>query len=399
MQYSGQNFPQNFPQKMIGKFTYKIVQKKDHVRKDGTSALYVQIFLNGQRKRLPLHIFIEQKKFDSKKQRVRGNTQIANDLNLIINKKLADINSIAVNYRLNSEILTMPRLLNDLENPSLKLDFLKFYEYHLELENKRGFLKKGTYRQQKSTLTKLKKFKKHIFFHEITEDFIKELKSYLKVKLKNKEVTVHSTLKNFKKYLHIANKEGIKTQLRYDDIKVKSFEGKRTFLLPEEIKRLNEYLNSEFCTETHKNVLRRFLFSCFTGLRISDIIGISQKNFLGKYLIFSSEKTGKLQQFKLSKNARKFISKKGNDVFEGEVTPEHINRELKKIANICKIKKRLTFHVARHTFATNFIMQGGDVVVLQQYLGHSNIRETMIYVHIAKSYTDKEIMKLDEIKL
>lgn len=398
MQYSSQNFPQNFPQKMIGKFTYKIIQKKDYVRKDGTSALYVQIFLNGERKRLPLDIFVEPKNFDKAKQRVKGNTQITNDLNLIINKKLADINSIAINYRLNGSILTMNKLLNDLENPSLKLDFLKFYAHHLELENKRGFLKKGTYRQQKSTLTKLKKFKKHIFFHEITKDFIKELKSYLKVKLKNKEVTVHSTLKNFKKYLHTANKEGIKTPVLYDDIKVKSFEGKRTFLLPEEIKKLNEYLNSNFCTETHKNILKRFLFSCFTGLRISDIIRISQKNFLGKHLIFSAEKTGKLQQFKLSKNARKFVSKEGS-VFKGKMTPEHINRGLKTIAHICKINKRLTFHVARHTFATNFIMQGGDVVALQQYLGHSNIRETMIYVHIAKSYTDKEIMKLDEIKL
>ncbi len=396
MLYSSQNFPQNFPQKMIGKFTYKVVIKKDYVRSDGTSALYVQIFLNKERKRVPLDIFVEQKNFDLKKQRVKGNTQLATDLNLIIKKKLADINDIAVNYRLNGEILTMPKLLHDLENPSLKLDFLKFYEYHLD--NEKGLLKPGTYRQQKSTLTKLKDFKKQIFFHEITEEFLTELIVFLKIKRKNKPVTVHSTLKNFKKYLHKANKKGIKTQLQYDDIKVKSFQSNRTFLLPEEIKKMNDYMKSEFCTQSHKRILKRFLFSCFTGLRISDILRISQENFLGKYLIFSAEKTEKMQRLKLSKNARKFISKKG-DVFKGKMTAEHINRGLKTIAHICGIKKRITFHVARHTFATNFIMQGGDVITLQKYLGHSNIKETMIYVHIAESFSNKEIMKLDEIKL
>jgi site-specific recombinase XerD len=57
----------------------------------------------------------------------------------------------------------------------------------------------------------------------------------------------------------------------------------------------------------------------------------------------------------------------------------------------------VTYHVSRHTFATNFIISGGNVTVLQKLLGHSKIEDTMIYVHIAESITDIEILNLDNI--
>ncbi len=229
------NYPTNYPKKMSGEFTYKVIMK-DYVRQDGTSALYLQLFLDGKRKQIPLGINVEPKNFDKKKQRIKGNTQISRDYNLIIGKKIADINNIAVSYRLAGNYLTIESLIEDLTNPTAKIDFLIFWEQ--ELEKQKDILKKGTYRQQKSTLTKIKSFKNQILFHEIDEDLIKELIIYCRKKLKNKETTVNSTLKNFKKYLHLANKKGIKTKLNFDDISVKSFKGDRTFLDEFEIKQL-----------------------------------------------------------------------------------------------------------------------------------------------------------------
>lgn len=84
-------------------------------------------------------------------------------------------------------------------------------------------------------------------------------------------------------------------------------------------------------------------------------------------------------------------------IFFGNFTPEYINRELKFIAKVCNIKKNISFHVARHTFATNYLLSGGNVVNLQKLLGHSKITETMIYVHIVESITDVEIMNMDDI--
>jgi len=98
---------------------------------------------------------------------------------------------------------------------------------------------------------------------------------------------------------------------------------------------------------------------------------------------------------KLNNSALTFIDE--NSIFNGNFTGEYINRELKFIAKACGITKNISFHVARHTFATNFLLSGGDVVQLQKLLGHSKITETMIYVHIVESITNEQIMSMDDI--
>lgn len=108
------HFPTNFPKKMSGKLTHKIIIKDDYVRTDGTCALYVQIFLDGKMKRLPLNISIEPERFDKKNQIIRGKSQIAKDYNLVISKVLVDINKIVVIYRLNGNYLTMKKLFEGL---------------------------------------------------------------------------------------------------------------------------------------------------------------------------------------------------------------------------------------------------------------------------------------------
>ena len=139
----------------------------------------------------------------------------------------------------------------------------------------------------------------------------------------------------------------------------------------------------------------RFLFACFTGLRISDILNLTKDNFIGDFIAFKSDKTGKFQKIKLIETAKKFITEE--IVFKGKYTIEYINRELKFIAKVTKIKKHLTFHVSRHSFATNYLIKGGRVENLQKILGHSNIRETMIYVHIVDSIMNEEMNNLDNI--
>ena len=91
----------------------------------------------------------------------------------------------------------------------------------------------------------------------------------------------------------------------------------------------------------------------------------------------------------------RIIDKK--DIFLGNYTGEYMNRELKEIANILGIRKKITFHTSRHTFATNFLICGGRVEHLQKILGHSKITDTMIYVHIIDSITDVQIFQMDKI--
>lgn len=387
------NYPQTYPMFFSGKLTYKIIIKDDYVRADGTSALFLQLFLNKDRKRLPLNISVKVDEFDKVKQRIKPKCLFHKDYNLIIEKILADINKIEVSYRLSNVPLSMKAVLEEYDNPTSRIDFIKFWEQ--EMENQKEILKASTYRQQMSVLNKVKGYQKTVYFYELTDDWFKKMKAHFKKVDKNSDATIGSFVKSFKKYLHIANKRGIVTPLMFDDIHNKIFVGSRTFLDVAELDRLNRYFNSEFLYDTHKNVLARFLFSCFTGLRISDIQKITRENIIGDVLVFSAEKTNKLQRIQLNKTALSFLNKKS--LFSGTYTPEYINRELKEIAKIVGIRKKVTFHVARHTFATNFLICGGRVEVLQKLLGHSKITETMIYVHIVESISDEQIHQMDEM--
>ncbi len=389
--YNDNFVPISVPMKNSGKLTSKIIIKKDYQRVDGTCALFLQIYLNGERRRLPLGISVPLKNFNEKKQRVNNNK----DFNLLIEKALSDIHQIELAYRLRNQILTIDTLIKEYENPSPRIDFLKFYE--VELINQKKIIKKSSWRQQNSVLNKLKNWKHKILFQDITEQLIKELNYYLINELGNAKLTTSTTLKNFKKYLHIANKRGIYSPLRFSDIKVPHPRGQRTYLTIDEVKRLIVFYESIFINEVYKNVLARFLFSCFTGLRISDIKNISAENIIDNTLVFTAVKTGKFQRIKLNNNSMKFIDISEKELFTGDYSEQHINRILKEIAKVVGIKKNISFHVSRHTFATMFLLKGGNVVVLQRALGHSNINDTMIYVHIVDAHLNDQMLLLDDL--
>ena len=145
----------------------------------------------------------------------------------------------------------------------------------------------------------------------------------------------------------------------------------------------------------HKNMLSMFLFSCFTGLRFSDVSKLTKENIFSEDIVFTSEKTGKFQRIPLNNSAKRYLDP--IDIFKGNYTNEYFNRELKEIAKIVGIRKKITFHVSRHTFATNFLSCGGRVEHLQKLLGHSKIEDTMIYVHIVEILTNSQIKLMDKI--
>lgn len=389
-------FPQILPQTMNGKLSYNVCIKKDHVRTDGTCALYINIYYRGEAKKVNLNIAVPPSDFDNNKKRVKAKFRHAKDYNLLIEKRLADLHDIELTYRLNNEQISIDKVLEDLYNPSLRLNYNAFAEARLEYERAEGIIKASTYRQQKGFVEKMKRFREPLLFSNINSDLLKELRAHLK-KIGNKGPTIEGTLKNFKKYLHLAETKGIKTELKYDDIKIGSMKGNFTFLLPKELKALYEFYNSPFINNSWKDILQRYLFSCFTGLRISDIETITQDNFIDNHLVWQAKKNEKLQRIVLNATAKNLFELPY--IFNGVYTREHINRELKAIAKACNIKKRLYFHSARHTFGTNYLIAGGNIRNLQKILGHSKIETTEIYAHVVDELMNKEINLMDDLIL
>jgi site-specific recombinase XerD len=147
-------------------------------------------------------------------------------------------------------------------------------------------------------------------------------------------------------------------------------------------------------------ILRQFLFTCFTSLRISDVKKIGKSNIINNELVFiphKNRKRNKILRIPLTEMAKKFLV--DNDIEElfKEYAEQYCNRVLKDIASELEIKKKLTNHVGRHTFATMFLESGGSVEVLQQIMGHSKIQTTMIYVHITDARKKEQLKLMDNI--
>lgn len=184
--YSRENFPNSFPMTATGKLNCKVRLRNDQPRPDGSCSVYIQATLNRVVKKINMQFSVLEKDFDLKNQRVKSSNKNYKDLNLLIEKKLADINTIEVNYRLAGKVMTIESLIQDLNNPTSRVDFIKFWEQ--EMERQKEILKEGTYRQQMTVLTKVKGFKCPLFFYEIDENYINDLKAHCKKKLKNNEI-------------------------------------------------------------------------------------------------------------------------------------------------------------------------------------------------------------------
>lgn len=382
------------PHKKSSTMRHKIMMKNDYVKADGTQSLYLEIAKGNKRVRVALNISIEKSKWDSNKQIVKRNHKEHKDLNLILNNEKAKVNQILVNYRLSNLTPTVVDVVAAYNNPTAQVCLNTFAD--MKLIQQKGTFNQSTYNAHKSYLKKLRRFQDPIWFNTIDIDWIDNYKRWLKVNEGNSYNTIQSNLKNLKKYLFLANKSHIYMPIHPSDVKMTGFKSRIIFLTKGELNTLNDYYNSKFINQNHKSALQRFLFSCFTGLRRQDIFNLTQDNFIGEYLAFTASKPpSPFIKIKMPKSASNYYELP--HVFEGDYHIEKWNATLKEIAKICGITKRISMHVARHTFATQYLINGGNVAKLQKVLGHANIKMTMNYVHIVDGIMDEDIMNLDNI--
>lgn len=387
-------FPKKSPTISSGKLSTKVVIKNDYVRTDGNCALYLQMFLNGERKRLNLNIHVPEEAFDKNKMRIKKAYKGSRDLNLIIEKVLADVNQIEVMYRLSESELTTEIIAKELKSPSSRLDFIKYFEEQISIDQ--NHLNEATIRSARNVLAKIQEFKNIWFFRELSRESLLDLLQFLKTKKKNSQNTLFNVTKYIRKYLRRAEKAGINFPISYTDVPHSKVKADIGHLTKSDIKKLWDFYCLPYVPDVFRHVLAKFLFSFLTGLRISDIQALNNESFVGDYLIkFQAKKTRKIQKIKLNFTAKKIIE--DGHLFAGSYTDQAINRKLKEIAELVDIPFRLHFHMARHSFATNFLKQGGRVEVLQRLLAHSSIRETMNYVHVVDDDLNREIFLLDNV--
>lgn len=364
---------------------------KDYKSKNGTSQIYLNLYIHKQRKKVPVEIFVQKKDWNQAKQEVNKSCKNAIDYNLILRDIEAKINKIEIQFRLSNEVLTVDKCVELLKRPDLTVDFISFIEYELSLKS----MEENSIKNHKAVLKKLKKYKSTILFPDVNEVFISKYRQYLSKKLGNQEVTIDSNIKVLKHYISLAKKRGLIVNIDIERIRIKQHRSHRTNLSISEVEKMKEYYFSSFIKDSHKKTLGYFLFNCMTGLRINDLLKLKREDFTEDYFNFWNQKSKKQQILMTNETCKKILAH-DETLFVDKITPKTINETIKEIAAFLGIKKKVTCHIARHTFATNYLRKGGKVQDLQVLLAHSDIKTTMIYVHIVESETVRTMTLLDE---
>lgn len=370
---TGTNF--NLVPKTI-KFSVKL---RSGLTKDGYQLLYLHITKDGRR-RINTGIRVPVSNWDSSSSRVRGNTQEVRDLNLSITNVISKASSIVTRYRITGTNLTLEQFEKEYNYGIPRENFIPYLDFWLKTY--KGHINEGTRKKYQSDINKLKEWKPKITFHDIDESFASSWRTYCK-KMNNSPATIERQLRTFKDALKWAKKDGIYFPLNLDDLVVYNYRTNRTYLLPAEVKKFEKYLKNEFTSDTHKTITAFFLFGCYTGKRLNELRQVTREDSNSDIVQVISTKTGKKVTMAITPKIEELIDH-APDLFIKHYADQTINKELKKIAKILKIKKVISIHVGRHTFATAWARNDQNIFSLMKILGHSKMETTMNYVHMVE---------------
>jgi site-specific recombinase XerD len=220
--------------------------------------------------------------------------------------------------------------------------------------------------------------RRDIKIDEINTQILEGYRDYLQIKYSPK--TVFQFITSIKIVVNQAISDGIIVKnpfLNFDNVKVPA--SKREYLTLEELRKLN----TTPCN--YLSVKKSFLSACYCGLRISDLRQLQYDNIIDNQIVIFQKKTKEIIYIPINEHAYKYIDKskigEGIKVFDLPSSTTCFYN-IKKWADHAKINKNISYHVARHTFATLQLSFGTDIYTVSKLLGHKNLETTQIYAKI-----------------
>lgn len=357
----------------------EIVRLREKPLKDGQKSLYLDIYVNGVRSYEFLKLYLQPE-----------TSKVAKDKN-----KQTLLLADAIKAKRIVEIQTGEfKALND-----NKVTLLSFIGSKVE---------RRKMRTDKYLLNVLKAYLKNkdVELSKITPKWVEKFFDYLKKSPEGlvKKVRIKSSSSRMiGERLSVALNEAVKSGLIQSNPckfveKIKAEEAKRSYLTQDELKRLASTPCGAF-----KPTANAFLFSCLTGLRYSDVKKLTWKEVSQdcKRITFVQKKTSGLEYLDLSPQASQMLRERnrvGGVVFYD--LPKYlsvINSGLKRWAKAAEIDKNISFHSARHTFATMLLTLDVDLYTVSKLLGHKDIKTTQIYAKIIDKKKQDAVNKIPQL--
>jgi len=380
----------------------KIVLRKKP-NKEGFYPLAVRITKNRRSNYHYIGHYIALKHWDEKNIRVRKSHPNADRLNNLLISKLSEANKMLLDLQSKNKDISANQIKNKIYSSSENENFFNVAQEYLdELELNKKLSRLSS---DKARVGHLLKFTKsnQLTFQEIDETFLKKFISYLRIKRSLSERSIVNNLVVIRTIYNRAIKLGIVDHKLYpfgsDKIRVKFPETKKVGLTIEEIKKMEGVKN---LSENEKHSRNVWLFSFYlAGIRVADVLKIRWSDICDGRIHYRMNKNAKLLSLKIPDKITPILNcylsdkqhdndfifpemklvnlKNANDIFvKTKSATKKLNKYLKQVTERAEINKKVTMHIARHSFG-NISGDKIPIQMLQKLYRHSSITTTILY--------------------
>ncbi len=381
----------------------------------GKAPIYARITINEVRTEFSIKRFIEPDKWVNKAGYAKGNSEEIKMLNTHISTVRSQLFQHHNRLLDAGKTVTAESVKNSYFGITEKSKtIVEVFEYHNQ--QMKSLIDKdfaiGTYERYCTALRHTKEFIKYKYrvsdypIKQVNNEFITEYEYFLKAIRNCSHNTALKYLTNFKKIMRICLGNDWIDKDPFINYRFQLKEVERDFLLEHEIQAITD---KEFATSRLDQVRDVFLFCCFTGLAYSDVKKLSKEHLLigidgERWIKINRTKTDTRSSIPVLPMAQAILDKYINNPKcnnENRLLPVNSNQKmndyLKEIASVCGIEKNITFHIARHSFATTVTLQN-DVPIesVSKMLGHKSIRTTQHYAKVLDKKVSNDMALLKE---
>ena len=386
---------------MQNTFSILFYPKQSDSDKDGKSPIYMRITVNSHRSELSIQRKINVSNWNVKAGKVRGTTPEVKALNRLMDSIKNKIYTIHQEFIEKNRLISAKALKNSYlgigENEKTLIEVFQTHNSQIEkLIGKEYAI--NTLKRYETTLNHIKSFIKSNYsandmpLKQINHQFLTDFEFYLKSTRNCNHNSTMRYLKSFKKIIGIALANNWIEKDPFMNYKTQSKETERDFLSNDEIDRM---INKKLKILRLNQVRDIFVFCCYTGLAYSDVKKLNSDNLVKgidgeMWLKFKRTKTDTSSNIPLLKIPLLILEKYKTNIDDSlnhnllpVLSNQKMNAYLKEIGDLCDINKNLTFHLARHTFATTITLTNGvPIESVSKMLGHKSLKTTQHYAKI-----------------
>jgi len=368
---------------------------KSRTDQNGTVPVYLRITVGGQRREVSLNRRVPLNLWNDSSETVKGNSEEARVLITFLYMKKSEVHQIYNIMLAEGHDITAEAIRDRLSGRvTHRYTLIEVYKRRLaQIEKQIGnAYTRTTFRKYQGTLRKVQAYLKRsrktdISMNDLNLEFVTGLDLYFRETCQNNTaIKYHKTLKAV---LNFAIAHEYLKKDPYTNFVFKHKETHREVLTEWELQIIKE---KRIDIERLALVRDIFLFSCYTGLAYIDVASMSRKNIIRgvdgeDWLDFTRRKTQHNVHIPLLPVAKEILKKYedhpvaiAKNVLLPVLSNQKVNSYLKELADICGIKKNISFHLARHTFATTVTLCNGvPMETVSKLLGHRSIKTTQIY--------------------